>query len=385
MNLNPVHQLDQSYRSVINLARKIPEEQWYQQFHPDLSPIGWHIGHCVYIESFWLQNKLANNKQNNVDLRNLYLPWLSKKNERAEKLPDSGLLIESLASQHKNNLDLLNDFIEKGFDHELLENNYLPEFLTQHYFQHIETLHQIIQCMVLERSASVPGNLKPLQPVEPVIPEQTVGETRARIGAHDQGFAYDNEKSRHTVELDMFCIAENPVTNAEYLGFMENGGYKNSRYWSNEGKDFLERNNIDRPLHWLKTDNHYFCIEHGKPASLKPDAAVHGISFFEAQAYASYADCRLPHETEWEFAISNGRITNTGQAWEWCGNHFYPYPGFIPYPYDQYSQPWFDDQHYTLRGGSIYTEQTIKRPTFRNFYTPEKRHIFAGARLARTP
>jgi iron(II)-dependent oxidoreductase len=124
---------------------------------------------------------------------------------------------------------------------------------------------------------------------------------------------------------------------------------------------------------------------------LPGDAAVSGISYYEAQAYVqwlkqtrpdSFADVRLPHEYEWEIARRLQLLEDCGQAWEWCSNTFHPYPGFQAFPYDRYSKAWFDGNHFTLRGGSLQTRPAIKRPAFRNFYNADKRHIFAGLRLA---
>jgi iron(II)-dependent oxidoreductase len=97
-----------------------------------------------------------------------------------------------------------------------------------------------------------------------------------------------------------------------------------------------------------------------------------------------YAGCGLPHENAWEVAMrSDERLwKSTGQAWEWCNNTFYPYPGFRAFPYARYSTPWFDQRHYVMRGGSRYSGQSIRHRAFRNFYTADKRHVFAGLRLA---
>lgn len=384
MNTDPVIQLDNSYHHALKLAKKIPADLWHQQFHPDLSPIGWHIGHCVFIESYWLQDKLAENGLIGDDLKNLYMPWLSPKKERAKKLPETGELVKALTDQHTKNIDLLNNFIQKESSHKLLENNYLPLFLLQHYYQHIETLNQIIQC-VLINTEQEDFKVITLEPRSPVLPEEIFSAASTLIGATEESFAYDNELSRHENFVDDFVIAKNAVSSAEYLGFMESGGYQNKKYWSDEGLNWLEKTKARCPLHWKKNKNKkYYCIEQGNAVNIHPDKAVHGINYFEAEAFAQYAGCRLPTEIEWEHAVtsSKGCHLNTGESWEWTKNYFYPYPDFSAHPYKNYSETWFDNQHYTLRGGSIYTDPELKRPTFRNFYTPEKKHIFAGLRLA---
>lgn len=387
MNANPVSQLDHSYKRVLDIAHKIPVHQWHQQFHPDLSPVGWHLGHCVFIESYWLQNKLANNSKIGDDLKNLYLPWLSPKEERAKRIPATKNLIKILAAQHQNNLNILNIFIDKESNHKLLKNNYLPEFLAQHYYQHIETLHQIILCIALSGGQSRNRNPATLTPTSPTLPARFFATTQTSVGATGKNFAYDNEMSRHEENVHNFLIAEHAVTNSEYLGFMETGGYRNKSFWSKHGWRWLDNHSdINAPMHWQKdANNEWYCYEHGSPENIKPEATVYGINLHEAEAFSRYAGCRLPTEIEWEHAAtSDSNRIAAGQAWEWCSNFFYPYPGFVAHPYKNYSSTSFDNQHHTLRGGSVYTAPELKRPTFRNFYTPEKRHVFAGVRLVKS-
>jgi len=384
MLADPIKQLDNSYQDILALATTVPANQWHMQFHSDLSPVGWHIGHCVYIESYWLQHMLPGKPEGETDLQNLYFPWLSPKHERGQKLPELNILIKTVKDHHNQNLDLLNEFIEKDKAHALLNNNYLPTFLAQHYCQHIETLQQIILCKTLKIDWSEHVCTSFIEPAKPRLPAINFRSVKTTTGCPDKTFSYDNEIPRHENSLDAFSISRQAVTNSEYLGFMASGGYQDKSYWDNEGLDWLQQSKNRAPIHWRRDlNNQWYCLEFGKPGNLKPDAAVYGISHFEARAFARYAGCRLPGEIEWEHAVTvSGSDLETGQAWEWCQNYFYPYPGFTAFPYKNYSKPWFNNQHYTLRGGSIYTDDRIRRASFRNFYTPEKRHIFAGLRLA---
>jgi formylglycine-generating enzyme required for sulfatase activity len=126
------------------------------------------------------------------------------------------------------------------------------------------------------------------------------------------------------------------------------------------------------------------------PHALQADAPVYGVNYYEASAYTTwlrqsgsviFSGVRLPHEYEWEAAAQLEVLDRRGEAWEWCGNTFHPYPGFTAFPYDGYSQAWFDGNHFVLRGGSLHTRPPIGRSTFRNFYNPDKRHIFSGLRV----
>jgi iron(II)-dependent oxidoreductase len=169
-------------------------------------------------------------------------------------------------------------------------------------------------------------------------------------------FVFDNEKWAHEVKIAPFRIARSPVTNAEYLAFVDAGGAA-PRYWKEEGGAWFER----RFERWLP---------------LQPNEPVRHVSWNEAQAYCAWAKRRLPTEAEWEYASPH---IACGQVWEWTSSDFDPYPGFVVDPYKEYSQPWFGT-HKVLRGGSFATPARLMRPTFRNFYTPERGDVFCGLR-----
>lgn len=180
-------------------------------------------------------------------------------------------------------------------------------------------------------------------------------ERGARPGA---GFVFDNEKWAHEVEVAPFRIAAAPVTNAEYLRYVREGGAA-PRYWKCADRAWLQRR-FDR---WLP---------------LAPDAPVLHVSALEAEGYCRWAGRRLPAEAEWEFAAAGGHLA-PGGVWEWTSSAFLPYPGFSPDPYEDYSRSWFGT-HRVLRGGSFSTPPRLVRTSFRNFYTPERGDVFCGFR-----
>jgi iron(II)-dependent oxidoreductase len=202
------------------------------------------------------------------------------------------------------------------------------------------------------------------------------------IGA-DADDAYDNERPRHEVTLDTAQVARYPVTNAEFLAFLHDGGYRRRECWSDAGWYWRERHGIEAPGLWRRDDaGRVHEITHAGPRALSGDSPVTGLSWWEAEAFARWAGARLPHEYEWEALARTGALAGVGRVWEWCANPLHPYPGFRAFPYDGYSMPWFDGNHYVLRGGSEATHDTVRRVTFRNFHEPDKRHVFAGLRLA---
>jgi len=182
------------------------------------------------------------------------------------------------------------------------------------------------------------------------------------IGAPARGFAYDNERPRHTVELAPFEIDRTPVTNATYIQFMEETAAEPPLYWEREG------------------DGGWVLTKMGGRDPIDPAHPVLHVSWHEADALARWAGKRLPSEHEWE--VASGRLEGVGQAWEWTSSDFLAYSGFEAFPYPEYSQVFFGDTYKVLRGGSWATRDNVMRPSFRNWDLPERRQIFSGIRLA---
>jgi len=230
------------------------------------------------------------------------------------------------------------------------------------------------------RDTGAPG--RPLQPEDPPTDTRTVPAGRYRIGTEKRHTPYDNEHPAFLVQLDEFHICRHPVSNAEYLKFIQEGGYRTAEYWSDEGWQWRTGNAVNMPHNWQYGDNgHPYVTDEYGSHPLQANAPLSGISYHEAAAFARWAGARLPHEYEWEAAKKLLLLDGDGTSWEWCGNPFHPYKGFTAYPYAGYSTPWFDGRHFTLRGGSRYTLSAIRRDTFRNYYQARTRHIHAGLRL----
>jgi iron(II)-dependent oxidoreductase len=182
------------------------------------------------------------------------------------------------------------------------------------------------------------------------------------VGAPPRGFAYDNERPRHTVELEAFEIDRTPVANAAYIAYMEDTGAEPPMYWERDSEG------------WRLTTT-------GRRVPVDPSHPVLHVSWHEADAFARWAGKRLPTEYEWEAA--HDELAAVGQVWEWTSSNFLAYPGFEPFPYREYSQAFFGDTYKVLRGGSWATARNVMRPSFRNWDLPERRQIFAGIRCAK--
>jgi iron(II)-dependent oxidoreductase len=182
------------------------------------------------------------------------------------------------------------------------------------------------------------------------------------IGAPERGFAYDNERPRHTVALDAFEIDRTPVTNGAYIFFMEETGAEPPLYWGRDGDG------------WVDTAR-------GRREPIEPERPVIHVPWEQADAFARWAGKRLPTEHEWEAARPH--LDGLGHGWEWTSSDFVAYPGFEAFPYREYSEVFFGDEYKVLRGSSWATHPRVARPSFRNWDLPQRRQIFAGIRCAR--
>ncbi len=365
-----------------DIVSAVTEDHYHKQFHLDLSPIGWHLGHCVFTESYWIKEQLLEKDIVDDSLRSLYVPELSVKQSRGTALPKRNQMLAWATDTQSENYSLLELAITQLTSHKLLTNDYLIHFLIQHYSQHIETMMMVltaiqIQCDHTEFTPSM--ILESNQQQKEYI---TVESSTYTIGLEENNLPYDNEHPSHSVELDSFKIASLPVSNGEYLSFMNSAAYSTKEIWSDMGWEWFSNNKPDHPYHWQEHKNgSWYGIDHQGPYSLDEQQAVYGLNHFEAAAYARWAGGRLPHEYEWEAAAKDYQLERIGFVWEWCGNEFHPYDDFSPYPYAGYSAPYFDSQHFVSKGGNRYTKEHIKRASFRNYYQADKRHIFAGCRL----
>jgi len=362
----------------------VPAADRLQQYHPDLSPLAWHLGHVAFIETYWIREVVAGDDSATRGLHEFWFPESSPKHQRGVILEADGQLLDRVRGLFTGNRARLADLMDTNIGHELLKDGYLHRFLVQHHAQHVETMDMVLTQRRLAQDSSDYVVKDVLQPARPRAPERALDAATAWIGSSGNIDAFDNELECHQVELAAFRIAGRPVSNAEYLGFMIDGGYDNQELWSDAGWNWRKNESVNRPQHWRRDGRgHWYAITAGGPVPLAAADPVEGISYHEARACARWAGCRLPHETEWEHACSDPRfVASTGTVWEWCANPFYPYPGYRAFPYPRYSSTWFDGNHYSLRGGGRHTHPALKRPSFRNFYTPGKRHIFAGLRLA---
>lgn len=207
------------------------------------------------------------------------------------------------------------------------------------------------------------------------------GEGIYEIGYDGGDFCFDNELGRHKVFLHDFSIRNSLVTNAEYLEFINDGGYKNFNLWHAEGLDWVNQNQISAPLYWRERDGEWFSFTLSGLRKLNPEAPVCHVSFYEAAAFAEWSGARLPTEFEWETASGS---FDWGLRWEWTNSAYLPYPNFKKPAgaVGEYNGKFMINQM-VLRGASVATPAGHSRKTYRNFFHPPLRWQFTGIRLAK--
>ena len=376
-----LHDLLLAQERVTTLVDTLDDDSYRKQHHPDLSPLGWHLGHCTFTESHWLQKIIGGDDRFTQPVAALYTPPETPKPLRGDQLPELDALVQWVQTLQAMNHEFLEARPTLLQDNPLMQDDYMLHFLIQHYSQHYENMLMIL---AQRAHAADPGDFQVKKPIAAQRPDPKRIEIQSghyRVGGQPP-IAYDNELPQQHATLGPYSIAERPVSNSEFLAFMQDDGYRRNDLWSDAGWRWLQQEKPSHPDHWSRNaDGHWYGIAARGAYALADDDAVHGLSYFEADACARWAGGRLPHEHQWEVACKLQRLEDTGRAWEWCSNTIYPYDGYQSFPYDGYSQPWFDGDHFSLRGGSLHTQPSIKRASFRNFYQPHKRYIFAGLRL----
>ena len=389
------------------LFTTVEEAIFCRQLHPEFSPVGWHLGHIAFTEAYWILEKLQGFQPIFSEYRRLFAADGLPKTER-QKLPSFQIIEEYLQVVR----DQVLDYLETA---PLEQQERLWWWLIQHEIQHRETI-----ALLLELSRFQSGNFSQVAP-NPMGSTSTFSQFSEMITIPPGEFlmgcdrvqAQDNERPTQKIYLDSYQIDTYPVTGRDYQRCIEKGGYDNSNYWSKEGWQWKQENLITQPLYWIGSEE-------------RAEHPVYGVSWYEASAYAKFIGKRLPTEAEWEKAASwdethqqqriypwgedlpditrcnyGNQIGKTtpvghylggqsaygcydmlGNVWEWTDSWFAPYPNFQPYPYQGYSQVYFDQQHRVLRGGSWATGTWGLRNSFRNWYHPWVRQILAGFRCA---
>lgn len=411
----------------LQLIGTVSENDLRAQHDPLMGPILWDLGHIAHFEALWLDRNL-DGKVEFVEMPGLYNPFEHPRRVRGElPLPTLAETLEAMASIRERVLERLEQ-IDLDSGNPLLEEGYVYQMVLQHEYQHNETMLQTLQLKNgTPYSPSARRSLPSVQPEMDGPGMVRIEVSGASMGTNDRWRAYDNERPKHSIDVAPYWIDRTPVTNAQYLEFMGDGGYQRPELWTDAGRAWLAESGAIAPKYWWQADGGWLRRSMDRVAPPEPFAPVIHVCYHEAEAYARWAGKRLPTEAEWEIAASwdpvhgaaldypwgNHEPSATdanidqlafevsrvdsyqsnvsslgcygmiGDVWEWTSTDFAGHPGFVAFPYPEYSEVFFGTEYKVLRGGSWATRPGAIRNSFRNWDYPIRRQIFSGFRCAR--
>ncbi len=369
------------------LCEPLEPEDYIPQPIVDVSPAKWNIAHTTWFFEEMLLKRFAPDYQVFDEsfgfLFNSYYNTIGDRTKRDARGDISRPTVKEVFAYRKYVDGAMGRLLEPGTrDSELYE---LVVLGLNHEQQHQELLITDLK-YTFSTNPLLPAYREGWYPEESTPPTPDGGTINVAAGiyeiGHDgDGFCFDNELSRHNVYLNDYTISERLVTNSEFVEFIESGGYHDHRLWHSDGWDWVNENHVTAPLYWRLHDGEWMTFTLGGERPLLADAPVCHVSFYEAAAFAEWADKRLPTEFEWEAASDR---FDWGLRWEWTNSAYLPYPGFkrAAGALGEYNGKFMINQM-VLRGASVATPAGHSRPTYRNFFQPHLRWQFTGIRLAR--
>ncbi len=395
-----------------------------------VNPLLWEVGHVAWFQEKWVLRHVCGEKPLRKDADALYDSIAIPHDARWDlPLPSrDDTLAYARAVRDRVSERLLRGEPKPEFVYHVMYSVFHEDMHTEAFTYTRQTLAypapRAVMRGTLDKQTEASGT-------EPAGDAEIPGGTFLLGAPREEPFVFDNEKWAHPVEVKPFAIARTPVTQAEFAAFVDDGGYRRREWWSDEGWAWRESAGAEHPVYWQKDGGGWLRRDFDTWVPLEPHRPVLHVNWYEAEAFCRWAGRRLPTEAEWEMAASaepdgrggllprkrrfpwgNDRPSPSrarldwrgmgcadvmaypqgdsafgcrqmiGNVWEWTSSVFLPFPGFEPDPYKEYSAPWFRTRR-VLRGGCWCTRARLIRNTWRNFYTPDRRDVWAGFRTCR--
>jgi iron(II)-dependent oxidoreductase len=408
------------------LTEAVDDGDLIRQHSPLMSPLVWDLAHVGNQEELWLVRDVGGREPVRSDIDELYDAFRHPRADRPQ-LPLLGPAEARryVATVRDKVLDVLDATPLEG--QPLVDSGFAFGMILQHEQQHDETMvatHQLREGTPALQAPAPP----PAPPDAAALPREVlVPAGEFTMGTSTEPWALDNERPAHVAHVDAFWLDTVPVSNGAYAAFIADGGYDDRRWWSEPGWRHRTEAGLEAPGFWQRDGDSWWRTRFGVVEPVPPDEPVQHVCWYEAEAYARWAGRRLPTEVEWEKAARYDPVSgrsrrypwgdddptaehaNLGQrhlrpaplgaypggasplgvrqligdVWEWTSSSFRGYPGFVAFPYREYSEVFFGTGYKVLRGGSWATDRLACRGTFRNWDYPIRRQIFAGFRCAR--
>jgi ergothioneine biosynthesis protein EgtB len=392
--------------TTLQITEPFSAEDQMLQSMPDCSPAKWHQAHTTwFFETFILSKYFPGYKPFDPrfkQLFNSYYKQLGSHPYRGSRGLMSRPSLDEVRAYRAHVDEAMSRYLES--EHENTEA--LVEIGLNHEQQHQELIvtdmkHALWSMPLRPQRVNRPRAVSSAAPLGWVEFEHGIYE----IGFAGAGFAFDNEGPRHEVLLKPFNLGSRLVTNAEYMEFINDGGYRRPELWLSDGWDTVCAQGWNAPLYWEEQVGEWLEFTFDGPRELDPSAPVCHVSYYEADAFAHWSKARLPREEEWEVAAGGAGRDGTflesgklhpqpasgaglqqmfGDVWEWTASPYVAYPGFQPAAgaIGEYNGKFMCNQ-FVLRGGSCATPQSHIRASYRNFFPPHARWQFMGIRLAK--
>ena len=408
-----------------------------------VNPLRWEVGHVAWFHEFWVLRHLNQQPALMAEGDRLYdsarvahdTRWDLPVPSKVQTLEHKQKILDRIVALHR-----AGSF--EGQHQDEYDGPYFLHLALFHEYMHGEAIAYTRQTLgyAAPRLRVLSGRDGPSRGLN--VGEHSSSAAEALGDAHIPGgafllgrnptrpFVFDNEQWAHVVEVQPFAIARTAVTNAQFAAFVEDGGYGRREFWTEEGWEWRERAGAEHPLYWQRdSSGRWLRRNFDAVVPLEAGFPVLHVNWYEAMAYCRWANRRLPTEAEWEMAAAAeptpdrraltmrkrkypwgdepptplranldwcargcvpvdalpagdsafGCRQMLGNTWEWAASSFEAYPGFVPGPYKEYSAPWFGT-HKVLRGGCWATRSTMIQNTYRNYYTPDRRDVWAGFR-----